>query len=36
MAPLFQTGVGKFLLVLAGVMITSGSLVIKKIVDIKV
>jgi tight adherence protein B len=34
--PLFGTSTGKFLLVVASVMVTAGSLVIKKIVDIKV
>jgi tight adherence protein B len=36
MAPLFGTGFGQFLLVLATIMIVSGSLLIKKIVNIKV
>jgi tight adherence protein B len=36
MTPLYTTGLGKGLLVVSAVMITTGSLVIKKIVDIKV
>jgi tight adherence protein B len=36
MRPLFEEPVGRLLLVVAGVMLVAGSLVIKKIVDIKV
>jgi tight adherence protein B len=36
MSPLFTTGIGKALLVVCAVMVTAGSLVIKRIVDIKV
>jgi tight adherence protein B len=36
MSPLYTTGIGRALLVVCTVMITAGSLVIKKIVDIKV
>jgi tight adherence protein B len=36
MAPLYHTGVGHALLIMAAVMVTAGSFVIKRIVDIKV
>jgi tight adherence protein B len=36
MAPTFETGTGRMLLTLAGIMVVVGSLVIKKIVNIKV
>jgi Flp pilus assembly protein TadB len=36
MHPLYATTVGRILLAICAVMITAGSLVIKKIVDIKV
>jgi tight adherence protein B len=36
MRPLFVNPVGRVLLVVAGVMIVAGSLVIRRIVDIKV
>jgi tight adherence protein B len=36
MRPLFETPIGRTLLVVAGVMVVSGSLVIKRIVEIKV
>lgn len=35
MNPLFNTGAGKFLLVVAVVMVTAGSLIIGKLIDIK-
>jgi tight adherence protein B len=34
--PLLHTGFGKFLLVIGGVMVTTGSLIIKRIVEIEV
>jgi Flp pilus assembly protein TadB len=36
MSPLFSHSLGRVLLVVAAVMVVSGSLVIKRIVDIKV
>jgi len=36
MDPLYTTTIGRILLVISAVMITAGSLVIKRIVDIKV
>jgi Flp pilus assembly protein TadB len=36
MSPLFKTTTGHVLIVIAAVMVVSGSLIIKKIVDIKV
>ena len=36
MEPLFETSIGRLLLVVAGLMVVTGSLVIKRVVDIKV
>jgi Flp pilus assembly protein TadB len=36
MEPLFETSIGRVLLVVAGLMVVTGSLVIKRVVDIKV